>query len=155
MYAMKLHALSWLENQFIEPYSITVYLIIKWQGCRNEKKYWGEQWHPLCESAHSDLIEIKLSSKNWLGPSPQASIRSDGPVIYFFFKVLCTACETPCCLKPLLTVEALRSLHLLHVRVPTLLFKCNKSNNFNRGFSIITIFLIHKSIPHMETQKFS
>ena len=138
---MKLHALSWLENQFIEPYSITVYLIIKWQARRDEKKYWGEQWHPLCESAHSDLIEIELSSKNWLGPSPQDSIHSDGPVVYFFFKVLCTACETPCCLKPLLTVEALRSLHLLHTRERTYFIK---SKETNQGFSIITIILINK-----------
>ena len=141
LYAMKLHALSWLENQFIEPYSITVYLIIKWQARRNEKNIRGEQLHQLSESAHSDWKRTNASSKNCLGPSRQDSIRSDGPVVYFFFKVLCTACETPCCLKPLLTVEALRSLHLLHTRERTYFIK---SKETNQGSSIITVVLINK-----------
>ena len=149
LYAMKLHALSWLENQFIEPYSITVYLIIKWQARRNEKNIRGEQLHQLSESAHSDWKRTNASSKNCLGPSRQDSIRSDGPVVYFFFKVLCTACETPCCLKPCLllklwgvsTYYMLGYVSTFDLGIFYKLYKTNKSNqyyNISAGLPFIT-----------------
>ena len=56
---------------------------------------------------------------HWPPWAPPLSPKFRRPCGILVFKVLCTACETPCCLKPLLTVEALRSLHLIHVRVRT------------------------------------